>query len=217
MTRWWDARPSPCAAAVLTRCMIAGSGCNGNAGAVSRASVFRLAFALVLLTACVTPHVLSPYGDLCGVNRTAPNHCRPRDKPHDAVDFGPASVGDDVIASADGLVTRVSEYPDAGMEVVIVHDEAPLDRDSRGAHYRTGYLHLRSAAVKPGDRVGRGQVIGEVGLFQNSGLIPHVHWRLWRGNESTDPIDPISKTVGCFERGTPYSGSTLELTFPLPC
>jgi murein DD-endopeptidase MepM/ murein hydrolase activator NlpD len=170
--------------------------------------------ATVALTACVTPHVMSPFGDLCGVNHMPDDSCHPRDKPHDAVDFGPASVGDPVIASADGSVLSVTFDPDAGTEVVLLHDRYAPDHESRGAPYRSGYLHLDIATVKPGDRVHRGQIVGEVGLFRNSARIPHVHWRLWRAGET---IDPLSKTIGCFDRSSVYSDSKLELTFPLPC
>jgi murein DD-endopeptidase len=152
---------------------------------------------------------------MCGVNHMPDNTCHLRDSPHNGVDFGPAGVGhDDVLASADGLVVDLSASADAGTEVFIVHDTSPLEHDSKGARYRTAYTHLQRAVVKRGDRISRGQVIGEVGLFKNSGLIPHVHWRLWRGDEL---LDPMSKAVGCYERGKRYSDSTLELTLPLAC
>jgi len=35
-----------------------------------------------------------------------------------------------------------------------------------------------------------------------------VHWRLWRG----ETLEPLAKTVGCFERGARYSNTELELT-----
>lgn len=175
----------------------------------------RNSFAVMgALAGCATPHVMSPFGDVCGVNHMPAHNCYPRPQPHDGVDFGPASVGDEVIASAEGVVLNVIDDPDAGTEVILMHDQSPLDHDSRGSHYTTGYLHLRKALVHRGDRVTRGQVIGEVGLFRNSAGIPHVHWRLTRAGER---LDPLTKTVGCYESGKAYSDAQLELTYPLPC
>ena len=116
-----------------------------------------------------------------------------------------------MIASADGVVVSVTGDTKYGTEVVIHHDLARSEADDV---YRTGYLHLRSAAVHVGQRVARGQKIGEVGLFWGSDEIVHVHWRLWFHGKT---MDPVSKAVGCFARGNAYSDSTLELTFPLRC
>lgn len=175
---------------------------------VSRPSGFVLV--VVALTGCVTPHVMSPYGDMCGVNHMPDNRCRPRTEPHDGVDFGPGSVGDVVIASADGLVLRVDTTDDAGTEVVVMH---ALDVASHGS-YSTGYLHLRRSVVHKGDRVERGQAIGELGLFRKSAGVVHVHWRLWHAGE---PLDPMLKAVGCFDGPRRDVEANLELTFPLPC
>jgi len=83
---------------------------------------------------------------------------------------------------------------------VIAHDTL----DARGAVPRTGYLHLRSASGRNGERVSRGQKIGEVGLFPCSGGMAHVHWRVWHGSETVDPET--------FARYGP-----LDFTYPLAC
>ena len=108
-----------------------------------------------------------------------------------------------MIASADGQVLVVVTVPRIGTEVVIRH----------GAGYATGYMHLQSAAVRKGQRVRRGETIGNVGLFWASDGIVHVHWRLWaRGR----PIDPVSRTIGCFDPARDHS-HTPDFTYPLAC
>lgn len=164
---------------------------------------------LALIGAC-RPFVLSSYGARCAIRRADDGSCRGRPFRHDGADVGPAEMGDPVIASADGVVLAVVENRDYGVEVVVRHD-----RDPRTHHrYHTGYLHLRHADVRVGDHVQRGQRLGEVGLFWASDGIVHVHWRLWEGRT---PIDPISKSAGCFDRTATYSGANLTLTLPLAC
>jgi len=152
---------------------------------------------------------LSGYGTRIAVARNDDGSARGRSTPHDGVDVGLYEIGDPVIASADGVVSWVGYEPKYGTEVVITHPSG----------YRTGYLHLRSAAVRVGDRVLRGAVVGEVGLFWGSGEVIHVHWRLWRivhGSKSPNE-DPLPWTDGCFDARKTYSSDRLALTFPVRC
>ena len=170
--------------------------------------------ALVIVNSC-GPSVLSPYGDVNAVSPNPDGSPRLRDRAHDGVDFGPAMKGDSVIASADGTIVSVSDDTDSGIEIYVVHD-VPLDHDSRGARYVTSYGHLQKALVHPGQRVTRGEEIGEVGLFWGSGGVVHVHWRLCRGS-CNDTLDPIPKTLGCYKQGAHLPESKLVLTYPLRC
>jgi hypothetical protein len=95
---------------------------------------------ILAMGAACRPIVLSSYGALCAVRRGDDGTCRPRAFPHDGADFGPAEIGAPVIASADGVVLQVVESAGYGVEVVVLHDAS--------ARYRTGYMHLRSAAVR---------------------------------------------------------------------
>ena len=55
-------------------------------------------------------------------------------------------------------------------------------------NWSTGYAHMSRFAVKPGQSVSQGQVIGYVG---STGIStgPHLHYEVWlRGK----PINPIS-------------------------
>ncbi|HZH03777.1 MAG TPA: M23 family metallopeptidase [Myxococcaceae bacterium] len=74
-------------------------------------------------------------------------------------------VGAPVNASNDGEVVMVRDCYGSGQTVVIHH----------GAELYTLYFHLSEFAVKPGDRVKRGERVGKVGM---SGRVtgPHLHW-----------------------------------------
>jgi murein DD-endopeptidase MepM/ murein hydrolase activator NlpD len=64
--------------------------------------------------------------------------------------------------------------------------------------YETMYLHLSRIAVKPGARVGQGDVIGNVG---SSGLStgPHLDFRVYRHGKAINPEKVI------FPPGAPVS------------
>ncbi len=85
---------------------------------------------------------------------------------HAGVDIS-SQYGDEVRASADGVVTAVETRPGYGRLVVVEH----------GFGISTWYGHLSGYRVHPGDRIKRGQVIGYVGV---SGRVtgPHVHYEV---------------------------------------
>jgi murein DD-endopeptidase MepM/ murein hydrolase activator NlpD len=166
----------------------------------------RIAVLVALgLAACARPPrpaILSTYGDPFA----AGSDTQRRRVPHDGVDVG-APIGGIVIAAADGEVENVRELTRAGMRVAIRH----------GA-YLTDYIHLRSVAVRSGQRVRRGDVIGEVGLFYWSGGIPHVHWRLCRERcRRKNTLDPLAHTIGCYSATTKYPSDRIVLTYPVRC
>jgi murein DD-endopeptidase MepM/ murein hydrolase activator NlpD len=95
---------------------------------------------------------------------------------HTGVDFG-ASYGTPIHAAADGVVVSAGPLGGYGNATVIDH----------GNGLATLYGHQSSIAVAPGQRVGRGQVIGYVGC---TGLCtgPHLHFEVRvRGT----PVDPM--------------------------
>jgi murein DD-endopeptidase MepM/ murein hydrolase activator NlpD len=51
---------------------------------------------------------------------------------------------------------------------------------SDGNGFYTGYHHMGSIAVHVGDRIGRGQYIGTVGLTGNT-TGSHLHFEVWIG------------------------------------
>lgn len=76
-------------------------------------------------------------------------------------------LGDEIIAPADGVVTRVSRESDMGNMIKIEH----------GKGISTYYGHLLKVVVREGEKVKRGTVIGLVG---NSGRStgPHLHYSI---------------------------------------
>ena len=53
--------------------------------------------------------------------------------------------------------------------------------------YSTQYLHMSKRAVKVGDYVKQGQVIGYIGMTGNTGG-PHVCYRFWKNGLQIDPL-----------------------------
>jgi hypothetical protein len=100
------------------------------------------------------------------------------------------AYGEKIVAVADGVVVKsVDQFPDNiprtndGFELAL-----PLTRENLGGNFVivalangqfTQYFHMQpgSVRVKPGDRVKRGQVIGQVGNSGDSRW-PHLHFQL---------------------------------------
>lgn len=101
-----------------------------------------------------------------------------RRKPHLGVDFA-APRGTPVLAVADGEVVEAGWSGSFGRLVRIEHEGGLV----------TGYAHLDSVTrgLAPGDRVGKGQVIGTVG---RTGLATghHLHFTLQRDGKFLDPL-----------------------------
>lgn len=100
-----------------------------------------------------------------------------RHRRHDGVDI-PAPAGSTVRSVADGIVA----YADNGVSgygnlMMIVHGDGSTSL----------YAHLRAAYLFAGQRVARGQTIGEVGSTGLSGA-PHLHFEYRRGGVVTDPV-----------------------------
>lgn len=97
-------------------------------------------------------------------------------KPHKGVDIS-VPPGTPIIAPADGVVTYVGREWDYGLMICLDH----------GHGFSTAYGHLKELAVRPGDKVRTGQVIGTVGVTGNS-TGPHLHYEVRiQGN----PVNPF--------------------------
>jgi murein DD-endopeptidase MepM/ murein hydrolase activator NlpD len=97
--------------------------------------------------------------------------------PHEGVDIG-AKPGTPIRAAQSGLVV----YSDNGLTgygnlVVVVHPDASV----------TFYAHCRATYVFPGQRVERGQILGEVG---ETGFArgPHLHFEYRIDGHASDPL-----------------------------
>ncbi len=84
-----------------------------------------------------------------------------RVKPHRGVDYV-AKVGTPVLAAGDGKVVRAAYDRFNGHHVFIQH----------GERYQTKYLHFKKRAVKAGQQVKQGQVIGYLG---STGMVTGAH------------------------------------------
>ena len=106
---------------------------------------------------------------------------------HNGIDVC-ASLGEGVMAAADGVVTEVYAHPLMGNTVVIAHDGDAV----------TVYQNLADEIpVSAGERVKRGEVIGAVG---ESAMIeiaeePHLHFEIFVGSDRVDPLSYISKAT----------------------
>lgn len=96
-------------------------------------------------------------------------------KAHLGTDYA-APSGTPIIATADGVVVESEFKKYNGNYVKIKHY----------GDYATQYLHMSKRAVKKGERVKQGQVIGYVG---STGLAsgPHVCYRFWKDGKQVDP------------------------------
>lgn len=92
-------------------------------------------------------------------------------------------TGDPIHAAADGVVVLAETLQVRGNAVILDH----------GAGVLSGYYHLDSIAVTPGQSVRRGDFLGEMGA---TGLVTgsHLHWELRIGNVAVDPREWIERT-----------------------
>ena len=88
-----------------------------------------------------------------------------------------AALGTPVKATNDGIVKMVDDHFFSGKGVILDHD--------LGLY--TMYFHLDTTAVKEGDHVERGQVIGTVGKSGRA-TGPHLHWGAWLNGSRVNPF-----------------------------
>ena len=95
---------------------------------------------------------------------------------HYGMDFS-AKTGTEVFATGDGVVVAAEQkYDGYGLHVVIRH----------GYGYQTLYAHMSKLAVRSGQRVKRGEVIGFVGSTGTS-VAPHLHYEVIKDGEKVNP------------------------------
>lgn len=85
-------------------------------------------------------------------------------RPHSGIDIA-APEGTPIKAPKDGIVIKTSRYCLTGNAIFLDH----------GQGFITSYFHLKKIAVKIGDRIKQGRIIGFVG---RTGRVtgPHLHW-----------------------------------------
>ncbi len=98
-------------------------------------------------------------------------------KMHSGIDFA-APIGTPIYAAADGVIDNIEvSFTGYGKKVEIDH----------GFGYRTRYAHMHGFAVRNGQRVKRGELIGFVG---DTGLstAPHLHYEVFINGAQVNPI-----------------------------
>jgi murein DD-endopeptidase MepM/ murein hydrolase activator NlpD len=109
---------------------------------------------------------------------------------HRGTDFA-APVGTPIMSTANGTVVESRYKGGNGNYVKVKHNSV----------YSTQYLHMKKRAVKVGDFVKQGDVIGYVGMTGNTAG-PHVCYRFWKNGKQVDPFrqklpeaDPIKEEL----------------------
>jgi murein DD-endopeptidase MepM/ murein hydrolase activator NlpD len=98
---------------------------------------------------------------------------------HPGIDVS-APRGTKAVAPADGVVVAVGPRGAYGLAIIIDH----------GYGIVTRYGHLEGFAVRAGQRVRRGDVIGFVGSTGRSNA-PHLHYEVWLNDKAQNPIHYI--------------------------
>jgi murein DD-endopeptidase MepM/ murein hydrolase activator NlpD len=106
---------------------------------------------------------------------------------HSGIDFG-GGYGAPIYAVTDGTVAIAGRHGGFGNYVKLNH----------GDGLGTGYAHMSRVAVRPGQRVARGQVIGYIG---STGLStgPHLHYELYRNGHAVNPSSVAFVTRAALE------------------
>lgn len=105
---------------------------------------------------------------------------------HKGVDL-PGNVGDPVYATGDAVVESIDERNSRkgyGRQVLLNHEFG----------YKTRYAHLSKVLVKPGEKIVRGQLIGELG--RSGGVTgPHLHYEVIHQGVVVNPINYFNKNM----------------------
>jgi murein DD-endopeptidase MepM/ murein hydrolase activator NlpD len=115
---------------------------------------------------------------------------------HLGVDYG-APAGTSVVAVAAGTVESAEWSGDGGRMVVIRH----------AGGYETLYLHLSSFApgIRPGGRVGQGDLVGRVGMT-GAATAPHLDYRIKKNGTYVNPTVELSR----MPKGAPIPSSDID-------
>lgn len=97
---------------------------------------------------------------------------------HEGLDFM-SGLGNEVLATADGTVTEIVRSRKGPGNVVVI---------DHGNGYMTKYAHLQDITVQRGRKVGKGEVIGYVGM-SGSSFAPHLHYEVWKNGQVQDPVN----------------------------
>ncbi len=100
---------------------------------------------------------------------------------HPAIDIGGNKAGTNVYAPANGTVIHTTYHSSCGGNQIFIHHTVG------GVAYTTQFAHLKQVNVKPGQKVTKGQVIGQVGgdsstwYYDKCTTGPHLHYAIAYG------------------------------------
>ena len=97
---------------------------------------------------------------------------------HSGIDFS-STLGTEAYATGDAVVFDV-EHNEWGYGNMVILDH--------GYGYKTRYAHLQNAAVRKGQKVKRGQVIGYIGATGKATGV-HLHYEVLKNDVQIDPIN----------------------------
>ena len=95
---------------------------------------------------------------------------------HSGIDIA-GTHGDSVYAAADGTVLKSGYDRSKGHYIEINH----------GQGLRTVYMHLSKRSVKAGERVSKGDIIGQLGSTGRS-TGPHLHYEVFKNGAVVNPV-----------------------------
>ena len=133
---------------------------------------------------------------------------------HDGIDLRVLSIADvergvPVIAMADGVVGNLRDGEPDHLMLTEADRQAVGSKEcgngviiDHGGGLEAQYCHMRqgSIAVKPGDKVRRGQPLGDVGA-SGAAAFPHVHITVRRDGVTLDPMTGHPLSGGCLKDG----------------
>lgn len=90
--------------------------------------------------------------------------------------------GEPVFAASSGKVIKAAFDANRGNHVVIRHSDT----------YTTSYSHLKSLAVKAGQVIESGAIVGSVGSTGLSSA-PHLHFEVLKNGKAVDPAEYLPK------------------------
>ncbi|WP_456379255.1 M23 family metallopeptidase [Lutibacter sp.] len=133
-------------------------------------------------------------------------------RPHKGTDYA-APIGTPIMSTANGTVVESRYKGGNGNYVKVRHN----------ATYSTQYLHMSKRAVKVGDVVKQGEIIGYIGMTGNTAG-PHVCYRFWKNGRQVDPLKqklpaakPMKETIkpSYFEFIAPIKNELDAIDYPV--
>jgi len=107
---------------------------------------------------------------------------------HNGTDFPGNKCGQPIYSIQKGTVKTAEYQGGSGNTVIIEHGKI------LGTDFRSQYMHMKSFAVKVGDTVTRGQLIGYVGTTGTSTGC-HLHLSMWADNVNVDPMKYVKRST----------------------